>query len=62
VVDYVEELGASRLIHVDANGSRIIALDTGGAEIASGTPVHLAFGGSLHVFSAEDGRRVDPHS
>jgi sn-glycerol 3-phosphate transport system ATP-binding protein len=62
VVDYVEELGASRLIHADASGSRIIALDTGAAEIASGTSVHLEFGGALHVFSAEDGRRVDAHS
>ncbi|MBI4046580.1 MAG: sn-glycerol-3-phosphate ABC transporter ATP-binding protein UgpC [Devosia nanyangense] len=63
VVDYVEELGASRLIHADANGSRLIALDTDTAEIASGTPVHLLLGQeALHVFSAEDGRRINPHA
>jgi sn-glycerol 3-phosphate transport system ATP-binding protein len=62
VVDYVEELGASRLIHADANGSRIIALDTGTAEIPSGTPLHLTLGEStLHVFSAEDGSRLNGH-
>ncbi|CDP51889.1 Glycerol-3-phosphate ABC transporter, ATP-binding protein UgpC [Devosia sp. DBB001] len=63
VVDYVEELGASRLIHADANGSRLIALDTDATEIASGTPVHLSLGQeALHVFSAEDGRRINPHA
>ncbi|QMV01421.1 sn-glycerol-3-phosphate ABC transporter ATP-binding protein UgpC [Devosia sp. D6-9] len=63
VVDYVEELGASRLIHADANGSRLIALDTDTAEIVSGTPVHLSLGQeALHVFSAEDGRRINPHA
>jgi sn-glycerol 3-phosphate transport system ATP-binding protein len=59
VVDYVEELGAARLIHADANGSRIIALDTDTAEIPSGTPVHLSLSGSpLHLFSIEDGKRL----
>ena len=63
VVDYVEELGAARLIHAEANGSRIIALDTQASEIASGTAVHLAFGNSpLHVFSAEDGLRLMGHA
>ncbi|MGN6488356.1 MAG: sn-glycerol-3-phosphate ABC transporter ATP-binding protein UgpC [Devosia sp.] len=60
VVDYVEELGASRLIHADANGSRIIALDTSTGELPSGTAVHLALGAdALHIFSVEDGRRLD---
>jgi len=59
VVDYVEELGASRLIHADANGSRIVALDTDTAEITTGTPVHLSLADStLHLFSLEDGRRI----
>jgi len=59
VVDYIEELGASRLIHADANGSRIVALDTDTAEIKSGTPVHLSLANSaLHLFSLEDGRRI----
>ncbi len=62
VVDYVEELGAARLIHADASGSRIIALDTGSAELASGAEVHLSLEQSpLHVFSAEDGRRLQGH-
>ncbi|MBN9309246.1 sn-glycerol-3-phosphate ABC transporter ATP-binding protein UgpC [Devosia sp.] len=59
VVDYVEELGASRLIHADANGSRIVALDTDTAEIKSGTPVHLSLeADALHLFSLESGRRI----
>ena len=59
VVDYVEELGASRLIHADANGSRIVALDTETSEIRTGTPVHLSLADSaLHLFSVEDGRRI----
>jgi len=63
VVDYVEELGASRLIHADVNGSRLIALDTESTEIASGTPVHFALGeDALHIFSAEDGRRIPSHN
>ena len=59
VVDYVEELGASRLIHADVNGSRFVAVDTDTAEITTGMPVHLSVdGNALHVFSAEDGRRI----
>ena len=62
VVDYVEELGASRLIHTDASGSRIIALETGSTEIPPGMPVHLTLGeDALHVFSADDGRRLANH-
>ena len=59
VVDYVEELGASRLIHAEANGSRIVAVDTDTAAITTGMPLHLSVdGNALHVFSAEDGRRI----
>jgi sn-glycerol 3-phosphate transport system ATP-binding protein len=62
-VDYVEELGASRLIHADMNGSRIIVLDTDTAEMPSGTPMHVTLGGdALHIFSAEDGRRIVGHA
>ena len=62
VVDYVEELGASRLIHAEANGSRIVALDTGTAEIPTGTPVHLTIkDNALHLFSVEDGQRINIH-
>jgi sn-glycerol 3-phosphate transport system ATP-binding protein len=59
VVDYVEELGASRLIHAEVNGSRIVAVDTDTAQITTGMPLHLSVdGNALHVFSAEDGRRI----
>ena len=59
VVDYVEELGASRLIHAEVNGSRIVAVDTDSAEITTGMPLHLSLDNdALHVFSAEDGRRI----
>ncbi|MEO6013315.1 MAG: sn-glycerol-3-phosphate ABC transporter ATP-binding protein UgpC [Devosia sp.] len=62
IVDYVEELGANRLIHADANGSRLIALDTGTIEMPSGAPVHLSLGAdALHVFSLEDGKRLNAH-
>ena len=59
VVDYVEQLGASRLIHAEANGSRFVAVDTDSAEITTGMPLHLSVdSNALHVFSAEDGRRI----
>ena len=59
VVDYIEELGASRLIHAEANGSRFVAVDTEHSEITTGMPVHLSVDNdALHVFSAEDGRRI----
>ena len=59
IVDYVEELGASRLIHAEVNGSRIVAVDTDTAQITTGMPLHLSVdGNALHVFSAEDGRRI----
>jgi sn-glycerol 3-phosphate transport system ATP-binding protein len=58
-VDYVEELGAARLIHADMQGSRIVAVDTGTGELPTGTPIHLALNDSaLHVFSMEDGQRI----
>ncbi|WP_375451307.1 ABC transporter ATP-binding protein [uncultured Devosia sp.] len=58
-VDYVEELGASRLVYADASGSRLIAVDTGTAPLPSGTPVHFTFAEQdIHVFG-EDGRRIE---
>jgi sn-glycerol 3-phosphate transport system ATP-binding protein len=60
VVDYVEELGASRLIYAHADGSTLVAVDTGNDPLATGMPVHFSFGAAdIHVFSNEDGRRVD---
>jgi sn-glycerol 3-phosphate transport system ATP-binding protein len=59
-VDYVEELGASRLIYADADGSRVIAVDTGTDALGTGMPIHLAFSeADLHIFSNDDGRRLD---
>ncbi len=59
IVDYVEELGANRLIHADMQGTRIVALDTTSGELPSGTPVHLSLAdNALHVFSLEDGKRL----
>jgi len=59
VVDYVEELGASRLIHAEANGSRFVAVDTDSAQITTGMPLHFSLDNdALHVFSVEDGRRI----
>jgi len=61
-VDFVEELGANRLIHAEIHGSRIVALDTSIGDLPTGTPVHLALAdNALHVFSMEDGKRIDTH-
>ncbi|WP_240232712.1 ABC transporter ATP-binding protein [Devosia lacusdianchii] len=60
VVDYTEELGASRLVYADADGSRIVAVDTGTDALGTGLPVHLAIAeADLHVFSHDTGRRVE---
>jgi sn-glycerol 3-phosphate transport system ATP-binding protein len=61
VVDYVEELGGARLIHADVAGSRVVALDTGRHELASGAPIHFTFDDALHTFSIEDGKRIEAH-
>ncbi len=60
VVDYTEELGASRLVYADADGSRIIAVDTGNDPLGTGLPIHLAIDeADLHVFSHDTGRRIE---
>ncbi|KKC35313.1 glycerol-3-phosphate ABC transporter ATP-binding protein [Devosia epidermidihirudinis] len=60
VVDYIEELGASRLIYADVDGSRIVAVDSANDALGTGMPVHFAFDtADLHVFSNDDGRRLD---
>ncbi|MDB5537577.1 MAG: ugpC [Devosia sp.] len=62
VVDYVEELGASRLIYADANGSRLIVVDTGTGPLPSGTKLHFTFAEQdVHLF-AEDGRRIETYA
>ncbi|MEO5806498.1 sn-glycerol-3-phosphate ABC transporter ATP-binding protein UgpC [Devosia sp.] len=59
-VDYVEELGASRLIYASNNGHQIIAVDTSSATIPTGSQLHFTFAEQdMHLFAAEDGRRID---
>ena len=63
VVDYTEELGASRLVYADMDGSRIIAVDTGSDALGTGLPIHLSFNeGDVHVFSHDTSRRIDTAS
>jgi sn-glycerol 3-phosphate transport system ATP-binding protein len=60
VVDYTEELGAARLVYANADGSRIIAIDTGNDALGTGLPIHLSFEAvDTHVFSHDTGRRVE---
>ena len=60
VVDYTEELGASRLIYADADGSRLIAVDSATDALGTGMPIHLAMDeADLHVFSHDTGRRIE---
>ena len=59
VVDYIEELGAARLIYADADGSRIVAVDNGNDPLGTGMPVHFALTESdLHLFDKGNGRRI----
>ena len=60
VVDYVEELGAARLVYANADGSRIIAVDSASDALGTGMPIYLGFAESdLHIFSHQTGRRID---
>jgi sn-glycerol 3-phosphate transport system ATP-binding protein len=60
VVDYTEELGASRLVYADMDGSRIIAVDTANDALGTGLPVQFTFNeGDVHVFSHDTTRRID---
>jgi sn-glycerol 3-phosphate transport system ATP-binding protein len=60
VVDYVEELGAARLIYADTDGSRIVAVDNGNDPLGTGMPVHFAVAeADLHLFDNTSGRRIE---
>jgi sn-glycerol 3-phosphate transport system ATP-binding protein len=60
VVDYTEELGAARLIYADADGSRIISVDSATDPLGTGMPIHFAIDpADLHVFSHDTGRRIE---
>jgi sn-glycerol 3-phosphate transport system ATP-binding protein len=59
-VDFVEELGASRVLHLDWAGQLVLAVQSEGAPPAAGTVVHFGFAAeAVHLFSAEDGKRLD---
>ena len=60
VVDYIEELGAARLIYADTDGSRIVAVDNGNDPLGTGMPIHLAIAeADLHLFDNTTGRRIE---
>ena len=60
VVDYTEELGASRLIYARADGSPIVAVDTANDALGTGMPIHFLLPeADIHVFDQKTGRRVD---
>lgn len=63
IVDYVEELGASRLIYADAKGAKLVVVDTGATPLPAGTQLHFTFAEQdIHLFAAEDGRRIGTRS
>jgi len=60
VVNYTEELGASRLVYADADGSSIVAVDTGSDALGTGMPIHFAVDeADFHAFSNDTGRRIE---
>jgi sn-glycerol 3-phosphate transport system ATP-binding protein len=62
IVSYIEELGPSRLIHTSVGGNRIVAsVESSNHDIATGSRLHVTFdANSIHCFSAENGRRLEP--
>jgi len=59
-VDFVEELGASRVLHLDWAGQLVLAVQAEGAAPVAGTFLHFGFAPeSIHLFSTEDGRRFE---
>jgi sn-glycerol 3-phosphate transport system ATP-binding protein len=62
VVNYIEELGPSRLIHTSVGGNRIVAVvESSDREIATGSRLHVSFdANAIHCFAAESGRRLEP--
>jgi sn-glycerol 3-phosphate transport system ATP-binding protein len=59
-VDYIEELGATRLIYADLDGSRIVAVDDKDDALGTGMPVHFAFDAAdVQLFSNDTGRRIE---
>ena len=60
VVDYIEELGAARLVYADNDGSRIVLVDERTDALGTGMPIHFALGeDDLHLFDNADGKRIE---
>ena len=59
-VDFVEELGASRVVHTDLDGLSFAVLSAEPTPLKTGDDVGLVLPSEhLHLFSSETGRRVD---
>jgi sn-glycerol 3-phosphate transport system ATP-binding protein len=58
-IDYVEELGAQRLVHGLVADQPLTAVIASHVELNGRLPLKIA-PSKLHVFSAETGRRLDP--
>ncbi|UJW75789.1 sn-glycerol-3-phosphate import ATP-binding protein UgpC [Rhizobium sp. SL42] len=59
VVDYVEELGAQRLVHGLVGGQSLTAVVASHARLSDRLPLTIA-PSKLHFFSAENGKRLLP--
>ena len=58
-VDFVEELGASRTIHLDWLGHRVVVTQTEPPSFAPGQPAGLSIpNDGVHLFSADTGARL----
>ena len=59
-VQFVEELGPSRLLHVEIGGTPLVVAARQAAEVRAGAEVFLKIDpASLHVFDAGSGRRLE---
>jgi sn-glycerol 3-phosphate transport system ATP-binding protein len=59
-VDFVEELGASRVIHCDLNGSSFAVVTSDHGAVATGQPVGLRLPQEhIHLFAPDTGLRLD---
>jgi sn-glycerol 3-phosphate transport system ATP-binding protein len=60
VVDYIEELGAARLVYADTDGNRIVLVDERTDALGTGMPIHFTLGeNDLHLFDNADGKRIE---
>jgi sn-glycerol 3-phosphate transport system ATP-binding protein len=59
-VDFIEELGAGRVIHTDFDGLSFAVALTDSADFATGDPVGVSFTpADVHLYAADTGRRID---